>query len=267
MSIITRNEVIEKLQKLVESKPPKNLCKKVLKPKGDVVQSGASLPKPMKNAAPHEELSLLPSWAVCVEVPCPDCKRGKFSLRLNAEDFDCQASDKNLGTEFYERFADVPHRVELKYDPKLIEKLEDFFAMEAKQDVPTYAVSLPECNEYVSALGPTIEAFREAVEKVRKQGLDATLLVSDYCPRCGSGFDEEAFQLEIAYPDRQESVRIRLVNCSTRLLEIMAIFLQGKDRYITVPTGYIDALASGGACKERALHDLISELKYLFGIA
>lgn len=108
--------------------------------------------------------------------------------------------------------------------------------------------------------------FLCSLEKLRKQGLDAKLLVSDYCPRCGGGFDEEAFRLEIAYPDQQEPIRIRLVDCSTRLLEIMAIFLQGKDRYITVPTGYIDALASGGACKERAIHDLLFELKHLFGV-
>lgn len=267
MSIITRNEVIEKLQKLGESKPPKNLCKKVLNPKGEIVRHGTSLPKPVRETASGKELSLLPKWDIRVEVPCPECKRGKFSLRLNAEDFDGRNSDKHFSAKFYERFSDVPHRVELKYDPKLIEKLEDFFAKEVEQDVPAYAALLPERNEYVSALGPAIEAFREAVEKVRKQGLDAKLLVSDYCPRCGGGFDEEAFRLEIVYPDRLEPVRIRIAECSTRHLEIMAVFLQGKDRYVTVPTGYIDALSSGGACKERALNDVLFELKHLFGVA
>ncbi len=261
---ITRSDVIAGLCKL-KTGDPKKLHQKVSKPQSDVVRQGKRLPNPLDKDFPREELVSRPSWSVLVEVPCPACKRGKFPLRLEKEDFD-HKSEKNFGKEFYRRFSEVPHRVELKYDRKLVDKLEDFFAKEAEHD-PGHAASLPQQSDYRLALGEAIDDFEEVVEKLRKQGLDAKLIVPESCPRCGGGFDEEGFLLEINYPDRQDSVQMKIAEYSTRHIEIMVQFLQGKDRFITVPTGYIDALSTCGAYREVALKEWTEDLNTLFGIS
>jgi uncharacterized membrane protein YbaN (DUF454 family) len=61
------------------------------------------------------------------------------------------------------------------------------------------------------------------------------------------------FQLEIKYPDQQEPVRVALEFFLD--LEIMALFLQGSDRY----TEWLGS--------DKPLKDKVERLKELFGVA
>ena len=97
-----------------------------------------------------------------------------------------------------------------------------------------------------------IDLYRVPVERLRKRGLDATLIAPELCPTCGSALDKKKFFLAITYPDYPDSVHVELEN--TNDLMIMELFLQGKDRY--------DAGMSG----EIPLKDRVDRLRELFGV-
>ena len=68
----------------------------------------------------------------------------------------------------------------------------------------------------------------EALEKVRKQGLDASLIVPKHCIRCGLGLREHKFLLKIKCSDQTTPLRIILDTPFD--IELIALSLQGKDR-------------------------------------
>ena len=55
-----------------------------------------------------------------------------------------------------------------------------------------------------------LKAYEEALEKVRKQGLDASLIVPKHCIRCGLGLREHKFLLKIKCTDQTTPLRIIL---------------------------------------------------------
>ena len=113
----------------------------------------------------------------------------------------------------------------------------------------------PKC-EQTMIVGEKDEILREynvPLKRIQDQGVDAKLIVPEHCPECGLGLKEENFQLEIKYPDHPAPVRVELTGGAYEL-EIMALFLQGKDRYTWDNEG------------ETALKDEVDRLKELFGI-
>ena len=111
----------------------------------------------------------------------------------------------------------------------------------------------PKCKRTM-VVGEKDEIIREyciPFKRIRDQGVDAKLILPEHCPTCGFGLKEKKFQLEIKYPDQPKPVRVELTGGAYDL-EIMALFLQGKDRYTTG--------------EERPLKDKVERLEELFGI-
>ena len=98
-----------------------------------------------------------------------------------------------------------------------------------------------------------VARYKEPVERLREIGLDVTLIVPELCPQCGQPLERKKYRLKINYPDLQESVPVELE--SEYDIELMTLFLQGKDRY--------DAGQSG----EASLKGEIERLRELFGVA
>jgi predicted RNA-binding Zn-ribbon protein involved in translation (DUF1610 family) len=151
---------------------------------------------------------------------------------------------------------------------ELVERLEKLAASKPPRNLNPgamcYVVGLtelkempcPECGETM-IVGEKDEILREytvPLTRIQNQGLYAKLIIPEYCPKCGFGLKEDNFQLEIKYPDQPASFRVELTGGAYDL-EIMALFLQGKDRYTT------------SADFEIPLKDEVDRLKELFGIA
>ena len=99
-----------------------------------------------------------------------------------------------------------------------------------------------------------LREYNVPLKRIQDQEVNATLIIPEHCPECGFGLKEEKFQLEIKYPDLPAPVRVELTGGAYEL-EIMALFLQGKDRYTSGNEG------------ETALNDEVERLKELFGVA
>jgi hypothetical protein len=131
----------------------------------------------------------------------------------------------------------------------------------------------PECERtmQVGEMDEILNSYKIPLKRIQDQGVDAKLIIPEHCPRCGFGLDfcgmtwderkelspEELtarkFQLEIKYPDQPNVFRVELDKAFD--LELMALFLQGKDRYKRFNE------------MEVALKDEVDRLKELFGIA
>ena len=125
-----------------------------------------------------------------------------------------------------------------------------------------------------------LSAYRVPLKRIQDLGVDAKLIVPEHCPECGFGLGDcgltwnereklspedwkaKQFHLEIKYPDHPKVVRVELEGTSwfsrkagsDSDIELIALFLQGKDRY------------SWGNDSESALKDKIDRLRELFGI-
>ena len=112
----------------------------------------------------------------------------------------------------------------------------------------------PDCGEMmdVGQMDEILLAYNVPVKRIQDLDLDATLILPEHCPACGLGLKEKKFLLEIKYPDDPDFVRVELD--SAHDLELMALFLQGKDRWTDEQEG------------EYALKDKVERLRELFGV-
>jgi predicted Zn-ribbon and HTH transcriptional regulator len=108
-----------------------------------------------------------------------------------------------------------------------------------------------DCKQWEN-LAESVDQYKALVERLREQGLDATLVVPELCQTCGYALEQEKFLLEIKYPDHPDTARVELKG-SADLIK-MELFLQGKDRY------------DAGQYGEIALKDKVERLRELFGI-
>ncbi len=122
----------------------------------------------------------------------------------------------------------------------------------------------------VGEMDEILREYHVPLKRIQDQGVDAKLILPEHCPTCGFGLEKcgldweqrselsleewnvKKFQLEIKYPDQTEPVRVVLERAED--LELMALFLQGKDRY------------SLGQGAEGALKDEVERLRKLFGV-
>ena len=242
---LKRAELVERLKKLAESEPPG----------WEELSMGASCYYPSRKY-------------ITLHFPCPDCKNEALSLTLTPGDFDGEKSDKKFDKQFYKRFP-IESAIEsfrgvdawgFKKFKKMGEeldvlelaaidfsaKLKEFFVTRIEHD-PEYFDTMPGTKDIV-----IIEFYRKNLGKVREQGLDADLIVPEHCPRCGHGLRENKFFLEIKYKDQSHAEQIELDN--TFDLSLMALFLQGKDRYV------------GNQDQEHPIKKKVDRLRKLFGV-
>ena len=113
----------------------------------------------------------------------------------------------------------------------------------------------PACERtmIVGQMDEILRAYNVPLKRIRDQGVNATLIVPEYCPQCGFGLMEEKIQLEIKYPDKKEPTVVELNEALD--LEIMALFLQGEKSY--------DASSLG---PELPLKNKVDRLRELFGV-
>jgi hypothetical protein len=87
-----------------------------------------------------------------------------------------------------------------------------------------FVESKPNIDDDLSVL----KVYEDALEKARKQGLDASLIVPKHCTRCGLGLRESKFLLKIKCSDQTTPLRIKLDTPFD--IELIALSLQGTDR-------------------------------------
>ena len=116
----------------------------------------------------------------------------------------------------------------------------------------------PECEQVmiVGEKDKILRKYNVPLKRIQDQKLDATLIVPEHCPQCGSGLKETKFQLEIKYPDHPVPVQTELESAFD--LELMVFFLQGKERYKQV--------YEFGGEHEGPLKYRVERLRELFGI-
>ena len=225
---LTRAELVKRLKKLAESEPPKNLA------------MGA--------------MCYAPGPGVCyVRIPCPECKEGLLTF-ANVSPFDPRLQENVFGEEgeeLYTMYKGIfePNKQNLWTNQtfeEFITKLKKFFQARIERD-PRCFDSLP-MPENLSIL----KAYKKAFNKVKKQGINAKLIIPEYCPRCGLGLHERKFLLEINYPGQNETVQVVLEDAFD--LELMVLFLQRKDRFV------------GEQDQEHSIKNAIDRLKEIFGI-
>ena len=118
----------------------------------------------------------------------------------------------------------------------------------------------PAC-ERIMIVGRKDKIFRiynVPLKRLQDQDVDATLIIPEHCPECGFGLQEEKFHLEIKYPDQRDAVRVKLDDAFD--LELMALFLQGADRF---DKGRFMRWSGG---HEQPLKDKVERLRELFGV-
>ena len=116
-------------------------------------------------------------------------------------------------------------------------------------------VPCPDCQR-TKIVGEKDEILREynvPLIRIQDRGIPAILIPPKHCPDCGDGLKDNPFQLEIQYDDLPTPHRVELTN-GVHDLELMALFLQGKDRL----------KHSNDA--ETPLKDKLPRLHQLFGI-
>ena len=132
------------------------------------------------------------------------------------------------------------------------------------EPLPKEKKPCPECERMmkVDEMEEILRAYKVPLKRIQDQGLDAKLIFPEYCPTCGFGLDEEII-LEIKYPDHPDPVQVKperhpklkILLDEPSDLELMALFLQGKDRYPA-------AWDTEGALKWK-----VKQLEKLFGVA
>ena len=108
-----------------------------------------------------------------------------------------------------------------------------------------------------------LRSYNVPLKRIQEQGVDAALILPEHCPACGFGLGRGKIFVEIRYPDHPVPVRVEpqkpheflVMLGGASELEIMALFLQGKDRYLA------------GQGREEALKDKVERLRELFGVA
>jgi len=90
----------------------------------------------------------------------------------------------------------------------------------------------PDCKRLaiVGVKDVILNSYNVPLKHIQDHGIQATLIVPEHCAGCGEGLNAKKFQLEIKYSDQPEPVRVELTGGAYDL-EIMALFLQGKDRH------------------------------------
>jgi hypothetical protein len=136
--------------------------------------------------------------------------------------------------------------------------------------------------ERTMQVGEKDEILREynvPLKRIQDQGVEIKLILPEHCSECGFGLNfcgmkgmvweefsklspeelgSKKFLMEIKYPDRPAPVRVILDDAFD--LEMMALFLQGKDRF--------DKSAwKGDGSHEQPMKDKVARLKELFGVA
>lgn len=143
----------------------------------------------------------------------------------------------------------------LKY-AELVERLERL----AKSVPPSphiYRNYMPDLPQPCSRCGQSVykdcivQRYKWDASRLYIQGLDATLIVPEFCEECGLPLEGKKCWLEIKYPDQSILVRVELDSAED--LRIMESLLEGADRYL-VDWG------------KEPLKDKIDRLKELFGI-
>ena len=131
-----------------------------------------------------------------------------------------------------------------------------------------------DCGEIMDEgrMNEILLAYNVPLKRIQNLGVDATLILPEHCPTCGFGLNacgldwkqeselrklpeewqRKKFHLKIKYPDDPDFVRVELDEAHD--LELMALFLQGKDRW------------EGKQGDEYALKDKVDQLKKLFGV-
>jgi len=109
------------------------------------------------------------------------------------------------------------------------------------------------CTMIVGEKEEILSTYNVPFKRVQDHGIQAKLIIPDHCPSCGDGLKDKPFQLEIKYSDQPDPVRVELENAHD--LELMALFLQGKDR------GELS-----GQHTETPLKDKLDRLRELFGV-
>ena len=115
-------------------------------------------------------------------------------------------------------------------------------------------IKCPECNRtmVVGINDRILDNYNYLIARIQHYGLDATLIMPEYCcSYCGSGLGGDVL-LEINYPDRPDPVRVKLKSSCD--LGLMVRFLGGNDRY----RGWQD--------DEYPLAGKIARLAELFGV-
>jgi len=107
-----------------------------------------------------------------------------------------------------------------------------------------------------------INRYRRRIpfERLREWNLDATLIIPDLCPQCGSPLGETSFVLEIQYPALDAPVRLAL-GCPTDL-DMIRFLLGGKGfNYRLFRALWDDRLMEFfGVTDEAALKDAVNRL-------
>jgi len=120
-------------------------------------------------------------------------------------------------------------------------------------------VPCPDCGQTMT-VGEKDEILRKynvPLKRLQDMKVDAKLIIPEHCSACGFGLKEEKFQLEIKYTDHPEPVRVELETAFD--IELMVLFLQGKERYKEV-------YEFGGEHEGPLKHE-VERLKELFGVA
>ena len=135
-------------------------------------------------------------------------------------------------------------------------------------------ISCPDCGEKIcdGEKEKILSAYNVPLKRIRDLGVDAKLILPEHCPTCGLGLNacgltwrqqselrkspdewkRRNFHLEIKYPDDPDFIRVELDEAHD--LELMALFLQGKDRW------------QNKQDMEFALKDKVGRLRVLFGV-
>jgi len=130
--------------------------------------------------------------------------------------------------------------------------------------ISPYKEKMPcaECEQEMidGRMDEILRSYNVPLKRIQDHGVDATLILPEHCPACGFGLEQGKILVEIRYPDHPEPVRVepekhskfRIMIGEATELEMMALFLQGKDRY------------PAGQGREEALKDRVARLRELF---
>jgi len=123
---------------------------------------------------------------------------------------------------------------------------------------PVVIKTCPECNQTmtVGEMDEILRKYNVPLKRIQDRQVDAKLIIPEHCSECGFGLKEAKFQLEIKYPDHPDPVRVELETAFD--LELMVLFLQGKERYKEVH--------EFGGEHEGPLQFKVERLRELFGI-